>query len=152
MNTNIISEPYKKDIFSLKGAVLLQNDLSDRLIIITNIIVDEILSDYMYSSYIITMTYAINQNWSFFVENVGKYQSDFPPEYQLGTGIAYLLSPDLQIDASVRTNIFDSYSYVYASTGVSWRLDRHHDSLVNNSAPKKTNYNKGFFSRLFGKN
>lgn len=153
VNTNFLSDDYKKDDITFKGAVLLQNDFSDRLVLLTNLIVDEITAENMLYSYIITMTYAINQNWSFFIENVGKYQNTFSPNYQLGAGAAYLFSPDLQLDASVRTNLFADYSYVYASAGFSWRLNKHQDALIQTNAPTRKAKNKrGFFSRLFGGN
>lgn len=153
VNTTFLSEDYKKEALTFKGALLLQNDFSNRLVLLTNLIVDEITAEDMLYSYIITLTYAINQNWSFFIENIGKYQNTFTPNYQIGTGIAYLFSPNLQFDASIRTNLFADYSYTYASAGVAWRLNRHQDSLINPSAPNKKAKNKrGFFSRLFGKN
>lgn len=151
INTNFLSEDYKAEGISFKGAALLQNDFSDRLVLITNLIVDDIASESMEYSYIVTMTYALNQNWSFFVENVGKYETSFAPEYQLGTGIAYLISPNLQVDASIRTNLFDSYSEIFAATGLSWRLDRHQDALMESQTSQSTT-KKGFFSRIFGKN
>ena len=153
VNTNFLSDDYKKEGMTFKGAVLLQNDFTDRLVVLTNLIVDDITAENMLYSYIITMTYAINQNWSFFIENVGEYQNTFSPDYQIGTGAAYLFSPDLQIDASVRTNLFNDYSYVFASAGISWRLNRHQDAFIENNAPNyKAKNKKGFFSRLFGKN
>jgi hypothetical protein len=155
VNTNFVSNDYKAEGVSFKGAILLQNDFSERLVLLTNLIVDDIASESMEYAYIVTMTYAINQNWSFFVENVGKYESSFAPEYQLGTGIAYLVSPNLQLDASLRTNIFDSYSYIFASTGLSWRLDRHQDKVIEQQSTQSQSQGKsknGFFSRLFGKN
>lgn len=153
VNTNFISDDYKKEGITFKGAVLLQNDFTDRLILLTNLIVDDISGEHMLYSYIVTMTYAISQNWSLFVENVGKYQNLYTPNYQIGTGVAYLFSPDLQLDASIRTNIFADYSYLYASAGVSWRLNKHQDALIETNAPTRKAKNKrGFFSRLFGKN
>lgn len=150
---NFLSSEYKQEGMGLKGAVLLQNDINNRLVILSNLIVDEIMTDNMFYAYIVTATYAINQNWSFFVENVGKFQPDYAPEFQLGSGVAYLFSPDLQVDASVRTNIFDSYSYWYASTGFSWRLDKHTDPVItSNKSSTKSKNKKGFFARLFGKN
>ncbi len=150
INSNFIGEDYKPESTSFKGAILLQNDFTDRLVVLTNLIVDDIASESLEYAYIITMTYAISQNWSFFIENVGKYEQSFSPEYQLGTGIAYLISPDLQVDASIRTNLFENYSYIFASTGVSWRLDRHQDALM--PAESSKNSKRGFFSKIFGKN
>ncbi|MBI9042717.1 transporter [Lutibacter sp.] len=143
-----------EDGMSYKGALLLQNDFNDRLVLLTNLIADKISSENSYYSYIVTMTYAVNQDWSFFIENQGKFKKTFSPEHQFGTGLAYLLSPNLQIDAAVRTNFFNNYSYVYASTGVSWRLDKHQDAIIYKNTPTKkmpTKSKKGFFKRLFGK-
>ena len=153
---NFLGKDYKNEEgISYKGAVLLQNDFSDRLVLLTNLIADKITSEEKYYSYIVTMTYAVNQNWSYFIENQGKYYNDFSPNYQFGTGIAYLVTENLQLDASARTNFLDDYSYLYATAGFSWRLDRHQDSFVYKNAPKETmgkNPNrKGFFSRLFKK-
>ena len=142
-----------EDEFSYKGAVLLQNDFTDRFVLITNLIADRISTVNQFYSYIITATYAANMNWSFFVENQRKYKTHFSPEYQLGTGIAYLVNPNLQLDIAVRTNFFDDYSYVYAATGFSWRLDRHQDQLIIKDIPikKGPKTKKGFFKNLFKK-
>lgn len=145
-----------EDGFSYKGAILLQNDFTDRLVVLTNLIADRISSKNQFYSYIVTMTYAINQEWSFFIENQGKYKKEYSPEYQFGTGLAYLFSTDLQLNTSLRTNFFEDYSYLYFATGISWRIDRHRDEIIYKNSPKKKikkNPNrKGFFSRLFGKN
>lgn len=156
-NLNFLGKDYKSDEgISYKGALLLQNDFSDRLVLLTNLIADNITSEDKYYSYIVTMTYAINQNWSYFVENQGKYYNDFSPNYQFGTGVAYLVTENLQLDASARTNFFDDYYYVYATAGFAWRFDRHQDSFVYKNAPKETisrkPNRKGIFSRLFNKN
>ncbi|MFO7674461.1 MAG: transporter [Lutibacter sp.] len=154
---NFLGKDYKSEEgISYKGALLLQNDFSDRLVLLTNLIADNITSEDKYYSYIVTMTYAINQNWSYFIENQGKYYNDYAPNYQFGTGIAYLVTENLQLDASARTNFFDDYSYVYATAGFAYRLDRHKDSFVYKNAPKETKSKspnrKGFFSRIFKKN
>jgi hypothetical protein len=152
---DFLGEDYKNDEISYKGALLLQNDFSDRLILLTNIIADKITSDDKFYSYIVTMTYAINENWSYFIENQGKYYNDFSPNYQFGTGIAYLVNENLQLDTSVRTNFLDDYSYIYATAGLSWRIDRHKDSFVYKNSPNETmskkTQRKGIFSRLFKK-
>ncbi|MDD3722616.1 MAG: transporter [Lutibacter sp.] len=156
VHLNVLGKDYKDDGMSYKGALLLQNDFTDRLILLTNLIADKISSEDKYYSYIVTMTYTINQNWSYFIENQGKFYNDFSPNYQFGTGVAYLVTENLQLDASARTNFLDDYSYLYATAGFSWRLDRHKDSFVYKNAPKemmsKKPNKKGFFSRLFKKN
>lgn len=155
VHTTLVSEDYKKDNMSYKLAVLLQNDITDRLVILTNLIADDYSSDNEFYAYIVTMTYAINQQWSYFVENQGRYQDLYAPQYQFGTGLAYLVNENLQIDASARTNFFDDYSYYYFSTGFSWRLDRHYDTFTLTDIPNKTKKlkkkRKGLFGRLFDK-
>ncbi|MFD0763093.1 transporter [Lutibacter aestuarii] len=156
VNTNFIGKDYKSDEgISFKGAILLQNDFTDRLVLLTNLIADKISTEEQYYSYIVTMTYAINERWSYFIENQGNIYEELAPEQQFGTGIAYLLSPNLQIDASARTNFFDNYSYLYLTAGFSWRLDRHQDSFIYKNQPKqpskKRSKRKGFFGRLFSK-
>jgi len=151
---SFVDSLYYEDGFSYKGAVLLQHDFTDRLVVLTNLIADRISSENQFYSYIVTMTYAINQQWSFFFENQGKYKSKSSPQYQFGTGLAYLFSPDLQINASARTNLFDNYSYMYMATGISLRIDRHQDEIVYKKSSRKSSIKpkrKGFFSRLFGK-
>ena len=104
MNTNFVGEDYKEEGMSPKAAILLQNDFTQRLILITNLIADRIGKDNKSYSYIATMTYAITDQWSFFVENQGDFLEN-KTDFQIGTGVAYLYTKDMQFDASVRTNL-----------------------------------------------
>ena len=52
----------------------------------------------------------------------------------------------------IRTNLFDNYSYIFASAGFSYRIDRHQDALIESQETTHTKNKKGFFSKLFGKN
>ncbi|MDP3314221.1 transporter [Lutibacter sp.] len=155
VHTNFLGKDFKEDGISYKGAVLLQNDFSDRLVVLTNLYADKITSLQEHYSYIVTMTYAVTQDWSFFLENQGKFYDEFSPNYQFGTGVAYLVSPNLQLDASVRSNLLEDYGNMYLSTGFSWRLDRHQDSFTLKNSPQQNSIPKrrkgGFFSRIFGK-
>ncbi len=155
VHTKFVSKDFKEDDISYKLALLLQNDFTDRLVVLTNLMTDKYTTDDVFYKYIVTMTYAIDQDWSFFIENQGQYQEKFTPKYQFGTGLAYLINENLQIDASARTNFFDNYTYYYISTGLAWRLDRHYDTFTIKNSPKKTigkkKKRKGFFGRLFGK-
>ena len=157
VNTNFLGEGFKEDKLSIKAAALLQNDFTDRLVLLTNLIADKILSDSNQYSYIATMTYAINYKWSYFIESQGIFEKNYVPKFHFGTGLAYLYSNNLQLDAFVRTNFFDDYSFLYSSIGVAWRLDKHSDEVVQKNSPraqltKKRGRNKrGFFSRIFKK-
>ena len=76
VHTNFVGKEYKQDGLSYKGAVLLQNDFSDRLVVLSNLIVDRFGSEHENYSYIVTMTYALNMEWSYFLENQGQYQDN----------------------------------------------------------------------------
>ena len=158
INTNFLGSDYKDEGISYKGAILLQNDFSDRLVLLTNLIADKITSENNFYSYIVTMTYAINHKWSYFIENQGVFKKVSDPKYHFGTGAAYLFSKNLQIDASIRTNFFDDYSFLYSAVGLAWRLDKHSDEIVNKSSPREQLTKKrkrrkrgNFFSRLLKK-
>lgn len=149
MNTNFLGQDYKEEGMSPKAAILLQNDFTQRLILITNLIADRIGKDNKSYSYIATMTYAINDQWSFFVENQGNFLEN-KTDFQVGTGVAYLYTKDMQFDASVRTNLNSNESSYIASLGIAWRLDRHRDELVERNGSNKKS-GGGFFSRIFKK-
>lgn len=155
VNTNFLGKDFKENELSIKTAILLQNDFSSRLVLLTNLIADKILSDSNEYSYIATMTYALNYKWSYFIESQGIFEKEFKPRFHFGTGLAYLYSNNLQFDASVRTNFFDDYSFLYSAVGVAWRLDRHSDQIIQKSSARgsKTKRRKkgNFFSRLFKK-
>ena len=137
VNTNFLGTDFKDDGISYKAALLLQNDFSDRLVVLTNLIADKITSNFNYYSYIISMTYAISNKWSYFIENQGLFNKRNAPKYNFGSGAAYLYSNNIQLDASIRTNFFDDYSFVYASVGVAWRIDKHEEKTKENSTLSK---------------
>ncbi len=161
VNTNFLGAYFKDKGISYKAALLLQNDLSDRLVVLTNLIADKITSDFNYYSYIISMTYAISEKWSYFLENQGLFNKRSAPKYNFGSGIAYLYTNDIQIDAALRTNFFDNYSFVYASVGFAWRLDKHKEKLKEsaNLSKKRKSISKkrkkrkrgNIFTRIFKK-
>ncbi|SDX51222.1 Putative MetA-pathway of phenol degradation [Lutibacter oricola] len=160
VNTNFLGKDFDDpDGISFKGAILLQNDLTDRLVVITNLIADNITSKNNYYKYIITATYAMSSKWSIFVENQTRYQKEHKPKINNGLGLAYLYNKNLQLDASVRTNFFADYSFTYSAIGASWRLDRHSDEVIRKSSVKNPLYSKkrkrkkrgSFFKRMFKK-
>tara|TARA_R110002072_G_scaffold2520_6_gene21310 strand:+ start:1510 stop:2697 length:1188 start_codon:yes stop_codon:yes gene_type:complete len=124
INTNLVNEIYKLEGLTPKFGVLLQNNLSKKLNIITNIFYDNIGSSYSEMSYIITGTYAYNEKWSTFLEHKGSYNK-YQTNNNFGTGIAYLSSRHFQIDASSRLNFNGKTTEFYTGFGFSFRLDRH---------------------------
>mgnify|MGYP000438895945 CR=1 FL=1 len=149
LNTNLLSEDYNESGISPKAAILLQNDFTSRLNLITNLVADKITTDYSVYSYILTMTYAMNDLWSIFVENQGDF-TEYRNDFQLGTGAAYLYSRNLQFDAAVRANLSSEETGFVASVGASWRLDMHQDELIESNQGRKPKKNGGLFG-LFKK-
>ncbi len=126
VNLNFVEEAYKQEGMSYKAALLLQNDFTKRLNLITNILLDNISSEQQYFSYIFTVTYGFGNDWSIFGELQGKNYNDLGiKENIFGCGLAYLVSRDLQFDAAFRYNTNDLFTDMIGSVGVSWRLDNH---------------------------
>ena len=153
-NTNLLTDMHKNpDGVSPRFAVFTQNDLSDRLIVLVNLIADKLFTSEAENSYIITVTYTLAEDWSIFGENQGFFRKNVPNDFQFGAGGAYLINPNMQADLSVRM-IYDQYkdnSYIIGG-GLSWRLDRHKDKMImpetNNDEPNMTEQKKGFWNTI----
>ncbi len=155
VNTNFVGPDYKDSGISPKVGVLLQNDFSNRFIVITNIFGDKFLkSTEANYKYIVTATYVINQDWSFFAENEGNF-NDYSNEFFAGGGIAYLLNKDLQVDVSYRNSLNMDLTNPTITAGFSWRLDRHQDSYTDLESPQMEEtqvvVREPFFKRIFKK-
>jgi hypothetical protein len=108
---------------SPKVALILQNHLGNgSWVCVANIIGNYIGTDYPSLSYILTLTKAVNKNWSAFVENQG-IKSDFYSDAIVRGGAAYLINRNLQVDASISGNFKNTPSVFYGGVGVSWRYD-----------------------------
>ncbi|WPO77348.1 transporter [Flavobacterium sp. KACC 22761] len=108
---------------SPKVALVTQNLFGGgRWVFVTNIIADYIGTDYPSYGYILTLTHGFNDKWSGFIENQG-YKSDFYSDAIVRGGAAYLLSPNMQVDASISTNFKNTPSILYGGVGISWRYD-----------------------------
>lgn len=108
---------------SPKVVLITQNQFGGgKWVFVTNIIADYITTDYPSYGYVLTLTHGFNNKWSGFVENQG-YKSDFYSDAIVRGGAAYLINPNLQVDASVSTNFKNTPSILYGGVGVSWRYD-----------------------------
>ena len=79
---------YENGGFSPKIGILLQNDLTSDLNIITNIYYDRITTSAPELSYIITATYSLNERWSTFFENQ-TISNSYRVESNIGSGLAF---------------------------------------------------------------
>lgn len=158
MNTDFVNEIHQTGNISPKIGVLLQNNLSRDLNLITNFYYDNVGTDFAEFSYIITATQNFSDRWSAFFENQSVFQNH-QINSNLGTGLAFLFTKNLQINASARYLVEGNTQGFYGGLGMSYRIDKHEDSFVNTDDNGKqiidtpiTRYNKNkdnFFSRIF---
>ena len=127
---------------SPKVALVTQNLFGGgRWVFVTNIIADYIGTDYPSYGYVLTLTHGFNDKWSGFIENQG-YKSDFYSDAILRGGAAYLLSSNMQVDASISTNFKNTPSILYGGIGVSWRYDGwYKDKLIATKNKEKADKN-----------
>lgn len=122
-NIKVGNNPYtfpNDAVISPKLMLLLQQTLSPKWTVVTNIIGDKITTDYPTYGYIITVTHGINFKWSVFAENQG-YKSNFYADNIVRAGAAYLLNNNLQVDASFGFNFKDTPKVNMFGIGLSWR-------------------------------
>lgn len=155
---SFLNEYHQHGGITPKVGILLQNEFSFQYNLITNVYYDYIGSDYPEWSYIITATYNFNSNWSGFVEHQAKFNK-IEKQSNLGGGLAYLYTKDLQFNSSLRATFQEGGLGFYAGIGASYRLDYHKDRFVElddygnkiNEEKGDPTYKKGFFGRLFDK-
>ena len=154
LNTNLLSADYKATSMSPKAVILLQNDFSEDLVLVTNIVGDYLtLNEKRTYGYIATMTYAVTPKVSIFGEHQGMF-TRYTKNYDVGGGVAYLVNENLQLGLNVRTDSQFDYLNIYGSLGLSWRMDNHKDKeirLKGNDGSGKIQHKEGFFKRLFSK-
>ncbi|WP_442266978.1 transporter [Tenacibaculum sp. ZS6-P6] len=140
-----------------KFGVLLQNEFSHKLNVVTNIHYNYIGGYLPELSYVVTGTYNFNQKWSGFAEHQALFNKQ-ENQSNLGAGAAYLFNKNLQINSSLRATFQEETVGFYGSIGVSYRLDRHVDQFEELDEfgnkiedDEVQTYNKGFFGRMFDK-
>lgn len=155
-NTDVLSKDYQLNYFSPKAVVLLQNDFSDDLVLITNFVGDYLtIGDKRTIGYIGTLTYSLTPKFSIFGEHQGMF-TRYSNNFDFGGGLAYLINKDLQIGLNLRTDTQFDYLDIYGGLGLSYRIDMHKDKLkkekVSNDGSGRIQYKKdSFFKRLFSK-
>jgi hypothetical protein len=121
--SNTLNFASAKSDISPKVMLITQNHFGDgRWVLVSNIIADYITTDYSGYGYVLTLTRGFNSKWSGFVENQG-YKSDLYSDAIVRGGAAYLLSGNMQIDASISSNFKNTPSVLYGGLGFSWRYD-----------------------------
>ncbi|SMC52387.1 transporter [Cellulophaga tyrosinoxydans] len=117
-------------IVSPRVMLATQSKISPRVVFISNIAYDRIGTDYPELSYIVSLTHAFrNPKWSIFLEQQG-IKSDRYADALYRTGIAHLLSPNLQADITFGGSFKDTPTRMFGTLGVSYRLDKHVDKPI----------------------
>jgi hypothetical protein len=157
MNTDFVNDIHKTGSITPKVGVLLQQNLTQDFNVITNFYYDNIGTDFAQYSYIITLTQSFSNRWSAFFENQMVFQK-YQDNINLGAGLAYLYSRNLQFNTSARFLFEGKTQGYYAGLGVSYRIDKHQDPFIeldnNGKALKETPISKNkkkqsnFFNRF----
>ncbi len=117
-------------VASPKVMIATQSHLAPKWVLVGNIAYDRFTTDYPELSYILTLTHALkNPKWTVFLENQG-IKSDRYADALLTGGAAYLFSKKFQVDASIGGNFKNTPTRLFASIGVSYRLDFHKDEMT----------------------
>jgi len=125
-NFNVGDNPYtfpNDPSFSPKVMVLLQNHFGEKTVLTTNLIADKFITDYPSYGYILTLSRAVGEQWSVYLENQG-YKSDWYADSVIRGGGAFLLKKNMQVDISLNTNFKDTPSIMGVAAGFSWRFDK----------------------------
>ena len=157
MNTDFVNDVHKTGSITPKVGVLLQQNLTQDFNVITNFYYDNMGTDFAQYSYIITLTQSFSNRWSAFFENQMVFQK-YQDNINLGGGLAYLYSRNLQFNTSARFLFEGKTQGYYAGLGVSYRIDKHQDPFTeldnNGKALKETPISKNnkkqsnFFNRF----
>lgn len=114
----------KEPILHYRAMLATQTHFLRSWVLVTNLIYHRIQSDYPEQNYIVTLTHTLNPYWSVYVENEGRYSKLFRDNFIRG-GLAYLLSNDIQIEATLGANTKNTPGMLFVNAGVSYRLDFH---------------------------
>jgi hypothetical protein len=110
-----------------KFILITQNHLGDgKWVFVTNIIADYISSDFPSYGYVVTLTRGFNNKWS-----------GFHSDAIVRGGAAYLLTKDIQIDASISSSLKNTPSMLYGGVGFSWRYDANYKEVILHGKPSK---------------
>ena len=124
------NNPYSfpTDGISPKLMAITQNHFG-KWVWVNNFIFDKFTTDYSSIGWVTTFTRGFNEHWSGFLE-FQAYKSDFYADGVARVGAAYLLSPTMQLDASVSSNFKDTPTVLYGGVGFSWRFDADYNDLL----------------------
>lgn len=121
---NFFYRPITEPTVSVTGMLILQHHLKPGLVLVHNAGMRYLTADIQQKQLIGTLTYSTRAKWSFY----GEYQWDDSPLHRdltLGTGAAYLLQNDLQVDLAFQHSLKTTPKLFSLGLGLSYRIDRH---------------------------
>ena len=92
----------------------------------TNFTYDRYLSKYPEKSYILTLTHALDELWSVYLEHHG-IKSDLYSDGLFRLGAAYLFGNNIQFEGTIGSSLKDTPNQLLLNLGISYRLDFHKD-------------------------
>jgi len=114
--------------FSPTIGLLTQNQFG-KMVLVMNVMADQLATQRESFDYVVTLTYGINMRWSGLLEHQG-YISDFYSDAIFRAGAAYLPMENIQIDATIGSNIKNTPSVLIAGIGLSWRFDANYNEVM----------------------
>jgi hypothetical protein len=127
---------------SPKVILISQHIFPQAFVFVTNIFVDKITTNNQSIGYVITLTKGFNDKWSGFLENKA-IKGDYYADGIFSGGAAYLVTKNLQVDASISKNYKDTPSLLYGGIGVSWRSDTNYKEVKIRTKKQKGGKDKG---------
>lgn len=108
--------------------ILTQNQFG-REVLVINVMADKLATKRESIDYVVTVTHGFNARWSGFIEHQG-YISEWYSDAIFRGGAAWLPMENVQVDASIGTNIKDTPSWLVGGIGVSWRFDANYENVM----------------------
>ncbi len=110
------------EMTGVKCVLITGNKLTDRFSFISNwAISSKRTKDNLVGSYVLNLSYSIDDQFGTFVELYGGFD---PYRPFVDTGISYLVNNDLQLDFSIGYQGYSDVDDWYADAGISWRVKR----------------------------
>ncbi len=117
-------KPISAPPITATAMLLLQQHIFPGWVLVHNAGMHYITTDFPAKKLIGTLTYSFRDRWSFY----GEYQLDDSLLYSdltLGTGAAYLLNKNMQLDVAIQTSVKKTPHLFSAGIGFSFRFDKH---------------------------
>lgn len=108
--------------------ILTQNQFG-REVLVINVMADKLATERESIDYVVTITHGFNARWSGFIEHQG-YVSEWYSDAIFRGGAAWLPMENVQVDASIGTNIKDTPSVLVGGIGLSWRFDANYQDVM----------------------